>query len=104
MKKCKKTRLLPMAVLKARPCEVDGVPALFHRWVEEDSVLLNIDRLCTPEDRLRLSHEYLRDRVVPAGCTSAVLHHTFALVEYRDGTIGKVAPESVRFVDKEARV
>lgn len=30
-----KTRLLPMDELRARPCEVDGRPALFHRWVEE---------------------------------------------------------------------
>lgn len=101
MSKEKCCRLLPMAKLQARPCAVDGVPALFHRWIEEDSVLLNIDRMCTPEDRLRLSHEYLRDRVLPAGCTSAVLHHTFALVEYRDGTVHKVNPERVRFVKKE---
>ena len=31
----KKVRLLIMDELDARPCEVDGRPALFHRWVEE---------------------------------------------------------------------
>lgn len=35
MKKGKKTRLLTMDELHARPCEVDGRPALFHRWIEE---------------------------------------------------------------------
>ena len=29
------TRLLSMDYNIARPCEVDGRPALFHRWVEE---------------------------------------------------------------------
>ena len=35
MRKHKKARLLTMDELRARPCEVDGRPALFHRWVEE---------------------------------------------------------------------
>ena len=33
--KAKKCRLVPMEELQARPCEVDGRPALFHRWIEE---------------------------------------------------------------------
>lgn len=58
-----KKRLLPMAELQARPCEVDGRPALFHRWVEEYTLE--------------------------------------ALVEYNDGTIALVKPETIRFTDRE---
>lgn len=35
MKEGKKARLLTVDEIHARPCEVDGRPALFHRWVEE---------------------------------------------------------------------
>lgn len=35
MKKHKKARLLTMDELHSRPCEVDGCPAFFLRWVEE---------------------------------------------------------------------
>lgn len=74
-----KARLLSMDELQARPCEVDGVPALFHRWVEGSRVI-NLDVIAFKMD---------------------VLHNTYALVEYRDGTVGKVEPERVRFVREE---
>lgn len=32
------TRLLPMAHHHTRPCEVNGRPALFHRWVEDPAL------------------------------------------------------------------
>lgn len=76
-KKHVKTRLLPMDELLARPCEVDGRPALFHRWMEEAAELIQ------------------------PHCEITVVHRTYALVEYRDGTIGRVAPERVKFIRKE---
>lgn len=79
MGKEKKARLLTMDELQNRPCEVNGTPALFHRWVEE-----------------------ARPVVRPAAFRFVeVIHETFALVEYQDGTIGKVKPEAVRFPVKE---
>ena len=33
-----KTRLLPMDELRARPCLVDGRPALVHRWHEKPTL------------------------------------------------------------------
>lgn len=74
-----KARLLSMDELQARPCEVDGRPALFHRWVEEGQVV-NIDHVF---------------------CKMEVVHNTFALVEYPDGTVCKVVPERIRFVGEE---
>lgn len=92
MKKKTKTRLLPMAALRSRPCEVDGRPALFHRWVEDFMDLVQLNAHTSPEDQVRLV-DRLRDRRV---------YQTLALVEYRDGTIDKVDPLLVRFVDVEA--
>lgn len=97
-------QLLPMDELRSRPCEVDGVPALFHRWIEEDRALLNTGAFVSPEHFRDITRAFRVDRVVPPGCSVDVLRETFALVEYRDGTIGKVKPELVRFLDKEDRV
>ena len=75
-KKTTKARLLSMDELQARPCEVDGLPALFHRWVDEN-ITVKID--------------VALDKV-------EVIPHTLALVEYMGGTVAKVEPERIRFV------
>lgn len=103
MTKHKKIRLLPMDELKNRPCEVDGRPALFHRWIEEDQVLLKLGAITRPEGykaALRLYHE---DNIVLPGYGTEVVTNTLALVEYRDGTIDKVDPLRIRFTDKECK-
>ena len=86
----KHDRLLPMAELQNRPCEVGGRLALFHRWIEEDKATLQIKEfaeLC------------LREKVVyDSNCTVDVLSETLALVEYQDGTVAKVKPEQIRFI------
>lgn len=99
--KTRTTQLLTMDELHARPCEVDGRPALFHRWIEEDRALLNIDVLVAAKTMNKLKDAFQRDGVVPSGCSIDVIRETFALVEYRDGTIHKVDPELIRFIRKE---
>lgn len=101
MKDSKKARLLSMDDLQNRPCKVDGVPALFHRWIEEDSVLLKIGAFVSMEDRRNLARAFYEDSIVPAGGTVTVVRHTFALVEFEDGTIAKVKPEAIRFMITE---
>ena len=94
-------KLLPMHELQNRPCEVGLRPARFHRWLEEDRVLLHVNGFYSPEERQRLLFNYRHGGIVPEGFTTDVIRETFALVEYEDGTIEKVQPERVRFVDKE---
>ncbi len=53
--------------VNGRICKVDGEPAFFHRWVQDDRIVTQ----------------------------------TFALVELLDGSVKKVAPEKVRFCDRE---
>lgn len=103
MKKGKKARLLTMDELHARPCEVDGRPALFHRWIEEDRELLKVDYNANPYERDAMLRRFRKDGVVPIGCSTEVIRNTFALVEYRDGTIAKVEPESIRFIGEEGQ-
>lgn len=100
MRRKPKTRLLSMDECQHRPCEVNGRPAFFHRWVEEDRALLCLDTFTRPEDRFAIADKIRASGVYPAGCHPEVIHETFALVEYQDGTIAMVKPESVRFTDR----
>ena len=83
-----------------RPCEVDGKPCLFHRFVNEDRALLHINAFCTPSEQQRLYQGFKEDGLVPKCCSTEVLRTTFALVEYPDGSLGKVDPVKVCFTDK----
>lgn len=100
MKKAKRTRLLPMDELRSCPCEVDGRPALFHRWIEDDRALVRINCFVTPEEQVEMVRKIRASGIYAQGCSPEVVRETFALVEYRDGTVAKVRPELVRFVDK----
>ena len=99
--KHKKARLLTMDELHARPCEVNGRPALFHRWVEESQVLLNFNCYMNEHDRDLVLRDFHAHKFTPAGVSSEAVHHTFALVEYQDGTVAKVEPEQIHFIKKE---
>lgn len=100
-KKKRTMQLLPMDKFHSRPCEVDGRPAIFHRWVEEDRALLNIESFLRYGEQETLRRRALADGVIPCGCSVDVIRETLALVEYQDGTIAKVNPELLRFVDME---
>lgn len=95
------TQLLTMDELLARPCEVDGRPALFHRWVEADRAILRVDTLCRRAEMMEMGHLFHTAGIVAPQCSTEVIRETFALVEYRDGTIARVRPETIRFVGKE---
>jgi hypothetical protein len=82
---------------------VDGRPALFHRWIEEDRALLKFDNFLMAPERDALVHRFRSEGLVTPGCSTEVIRETFALVEYRDGTVDKVKPEAIRFMDKRRR-
>lgn len=102
IKKKRALQLLPMDELRARPCEVDCRPALFHRWIEEDEFLFRADipnKIGAVKDfERRLHHSGL----IPDICSQLeVIRHTLALIEYSDGTVDKVDPLLIRFTDRE---
>lgn len=83
-----------------RPCLVDDKPATFHRWVEEDKALLKLDYFVKPDDRGKILRDYYETGVVDAASHIEKLRVTFALVEYPDGSVGKVKPELITFLDR----
>ena len=85
-----------------RPCLVDEMPAVFHRFVEEDRALLQVDRFCRAEDMDAMVRVF-KDSGVYSGklCSTKILHSTLALVEFPDGSLKKVDPELVTFLNDE---
>ena len=98
-----KTRLLPMAELRPRRCEVDGRPATFLRWIEEDRALLIFEHYMKESDAFKSIDLFNEKGIIGPNCSTDVLHTVLALVEYRDGTVGKVSPERLRFTDRRAK-
>lgn len=83
-----------------RPCLADGKPAVFHRWVDEDKGLLRINAFTRPEEQDRLHRTFREAGVIPHCCSMEALRAAFALVEYSDGSVGKVKPELIQFLDR----
>ena len=83
-----------------RPCEVDGKPALFHRWAEEDKGVLKINAFVKREQFEDLVSMYREESVVPGSCDVTVMRTTFAIVEYPDGSVHRVPVDRVRFTDR----
>lgn len=95
-------RILPLDELQNRPCVVDGRPALFHRWIEEDHVLLRHKALMrSPEERHYAERYFFEKNVCLPECAFDIITETLALVEYKNGVVAKVKPEQVRFVNTE---
>ena len=82
-----------------RPCLADGKPATFHRWVDEDKALLKIHGFVQPDMRQLIEKAFYDTGVAVEGTTIEKLRTCFALVEYPDGSVGKVKPELIQFLD-----
>ena len=91
-----------------RPCEVLGVKALFHRYIEDTKCLIK-SQLLTParleadmgKKCLEMIH---RDDIIPRGFDIEKLSNTLALVEFEDGTVHKVDPTVVKFLDTKEKM
>ena len=84
-----------------RLCEADGETCIFHRWVDEDKALLRINVMMQERECKLLNEKFKADGIVLPGCFTEVVRRTLALVEFPDGTVKKVDPEAVRFLDRE---
>ena len=49
----------------------------------------------------RLIRDFEERRIVSNCCSLEKLRHAWALVEFPDGSVKKVEPEKVRFLDRE---
>ena len=85
---------------KRRKCEVDGRSGSFIQFAEEEQVYITVNSFMKQEQAKAIVDEALRTHVVPANCCIDKARRVIALVEYGDGTVAKVEPESIRFTSK----
>lgn len=82
-----------------RRCLVDDKPAVFLRWVEEVKALLRVNYFVLPEEADILRRRFDDTKIVPHGCSTETIRELLALVEYPDGSVGKVKPELITFLE-----
>lgn len=87
----------PQPCCSLRPCLADGKPATFHRWVEWEDALLKIDYFVKPEGREKIIRDYHEAGVADASTHLEKVRQFGALVEYSDGSVGRVKPELITF-------
>lgn len=84
-----------------RLCLADDRPATFHRWMDDDQAFLRINCFVSPDEQRQLFRSFQMSGIVPHGGSVELRRATFALVEYSDGSVGKVKPELIQFLDRE---
>lgn len=94
-------QFLPSRPPGTRPCNVDGAPALFHRFIENDRGVLKIDVFCNESEVIKLQKRFNEDNVIGPICSLEKLRSTMALIEWPDGRLSTVAVERVQFTDRE---
>lgn len=91
----------PRPCCSLRPCLADGKPATFHLWVRYDEERLQLEYLVRPEQHEAIVRHYRETGVCGAGCRLEKVQQVAALVEYADGSVGKVKPELITFLDRK---
>ena len=90
----------PERVEHRRPCEVDGSKAWYHGLVHADRTMIRLEGNQHTRQELEESVRAIRlGYVLPSDCQMHVERRTYAMVEYLDGSVEKVDPEQVHFID-----
>jgi hypothetical protein len=90
----------PERVEQRRPCEVDGSKAWYHGLIHCDQALLKAGAYEGQPDAYAACHREFRvTGKVPMYCDVVIVRRTYAMVEYLDGSVSKVDPEKVHFID-----
>lgn len=85
---------------RRRPCEVDGSKAWYHGLVHCDRAILKADAYEGQGDLYAACHrEFNVSGRIPMYCDVVVVRQTYAMIEYLDGSVTKVDPEQVHFID-----
>lgn len=66
-------------MLEYRTCLVEGVKALFHKWVDYEKPV--------------------SESILVGGAPAGIIKFTLGLIEYEDGTVNLVPPVTIKFCD-----
>lgn len=84
-----------------RPCTVYGNKALFHRWVEEEKLIIKIESALQRKSEYRdiALKDYHKNGIIGPGLSTEKIKCASALVEFEDGHVEKVDPTVIVFDD-----
>lgn len=88
-----------MNTSELRPCKVSGRKGWFHRWANESIPLLKFTSVYSPERKSQIIKEYHELGIISDGATFYEIPIFYGIVEFEDGTIEKVSPEQITFLD-----
>ena len=90
----------PERVEHRRPCEVDGSKAWYHGLIHCDQAILKADAdTDQPDNYAACQRQFRASGQIPMYCDVVVVRRTYAMIEYLDGSVTKVDPEEVQFID-----
>lgn len=84
---------------RRRPCEVDGSKAWYHGLIHCDRTMVRVEGQHTRKEYEEFVRAVQLGYVLPACCQMHVERRTYAMIEYLDGSVAKVDPEQVHFID-----
>ena len=92
--------MITIETAKYRPCLVYGYrEALFHRWVEDDSISIEFNTQISCNGRKTLAKEIIETNIYPHYADPVAVKRIAGLIEYHDGTLDTVEPKDIRFLD-----
>lgn len=84
---------------RRRPCEVDGCKGWYHGLIHNDRIVVQ-PRGCMSPSRVAQYVRDIRSRgLIHPDLGAYQERHTYAMIEYLDGSVTKVDPEKVQFTD-----
>lgn len=90
---------------KLRPCYVNTEKALFHMWVRQDERLVKFNSTIGWEKLKDLNNvidELISNNVYDNHYTIEILRKYYGLVEFENGDVKLVKPESITFCDSKS--
>ena len=84
--------------ISLRPCTIGERKGKFHKWIEEQKILIKFNNNLKENDVRNMKIAFELSGVIPPYADYEIITNTVALVEFDDGSVGKVKPEEVRFV------
>jgi hypothetical protein len=83
-----------------RPCYYLKEKATFHRWVDETKMIMKFDGRIRVDKFKEIKQTYEEHGIIYPGMDVTPIVNTFALIELKDGSMKKVPPEEIRFVNE----
>ena len=94
--------MITIETAEYRPCLVYGDrEALFHKWVEADSIGIKFHTQFSYDERKTLAKDIIKTNIYPYYTNPFIIKQIAGLIEYHDGTIDMVEPKDIRFLDSD---